>query len=348
MNNINIQNININSRNLRNSLRLSSLYNSKDLSSSQNSQNIFIFKKNRTKSTNAMHNNFISKHDHDIISEREDDNNMKNNNNLKMNRKGINNVHNSTLRRAREIEISNKKTKNKKREGKYKNKNFFGDYDDMKFEIAILIDNRNFCKKFVCELKEKCIIIFLLFRKDVIFKQIELSSFLLSCTLDYFFNAFLYSDVYLEQEFEQENLIRIFIDYPKEIFSSLASQFVVKLIQLLIDEHAISLFLKRIAVDNMNYLRAINFLLKKYQKRFFIYIIINYLFLFVTWYFTSAFCTVYQNTQLNLLYDTLESLALNIFLPLPLSFFSIVFRHLAILKLNKFLFFISNIFRIFA
>ena len=342
----NIQNIKLNSRNLRNSQRLKSLYSSKELSSSQNSQNVFIYKKNLTKSTNAMHNNFITKHDHDIISEKEDENNIWNNN-TKLNKKSKNNVHNSTLRRSKEIEAF-KRTKNKKKEGKNKRKRFFEDFDEMKFEIAILIDNRNFCKKFVCELKEKCIIIFLLFRKDVIFKQIELSSFLLSCTLDYFFNAFLYSDVYLEQEFEQENLIRIFIDYPKEIFSSLASQFVVKLIQLLIDEHAISLFLKRIAVDNMNYLRAINFLLKKYQKRFFIYIIINYLFLFVTWYFTSAFCTVYQNTQLNLLYDTLESLALNIFLPLPLSFFSIVFRHLAILKLNKFLFFISNIFRIFA
>ena len=348
VNNINIQNININSRNLRNSLRLSALYNSKDLSSSQNSQNIFIFKKNKAKSTNAMHNNFISKHDHDIISEREDDNNITNNNNVKMNRIGINNAHNSTLRRAREIEISHKRTKNKKKEGKNKRKSFFEDFDEMKFEIAILIDNRNFCEKFICELKEKCIVIFLLFRKDVIFKQIELSSFVLSCTLDYFFNAFLYSDVYLEKEYEQENLIRIFIDYPKEIFSSMASQFIVKLIQLLIEEHAISLFLKRVAMENKNYLKAINFLLKKYEKRFIIYIFIGYFFLLVTWYFTSAFCTVFQNTQLNLLYDTLESLALNIFLPLPLSFLSIVFRHLAILKLNKFLFFISNMFRIFA
>ena len=348
VNNINIQNININSRNLRNSLRLSSLYNSKDLSSSQNSQNIFIYKKSKTKSTNAMHNNFISKHDHDIISEREDENNLKNNNNLKMNRKGINNVHNSTLRRTREIEISKKRTKNKKKEGKNKVKNFFEDFDEMKFEIAILIDNRNFCEKLICELKEKCIVIFLLFRKDVIFKQIELSLFILSCTLDYFFNAFLYSDVYLEKEYEQENLIKIFIDYPKEIFSSMASQFIVKLIQLLIEEHAISLFVKRVAMENKNYLKAINFLLRKYEKRFFIYIFIGYFFLLVTWYFTSAFCTVYQNTQLNLLYDTLESLALNIFLPLPLSFLSIVFRHLAILKLNKFLFFVSNMFRIFA
>ena len=128
----------------------------------------------------------------------------------------------------------------------------------------------------------------------------------------------------------------------------MASQFIVKLMELIIDEHPISLFLKRISVDKRNYLRAINFLLKKYEKRFYIYIIIGYVFLLITWYFTSAFCTVYQNTQINLLYDTLESLGLNIFLPLPLSFISIVFRHFAILKLSKFLFFISNIFRIFS
>ena len=346
-NHINIQNLYLNTRNSR---HFNGISISRDLSSSQNSQNNFILKRTKTKTSNAIHNNFISKHDHDIISEKEDENNIYKNNdclNKKNKKNGLNNIHKSSLRRTREIEIQ-KKNKDKKKEGKNGRKNFITDFDDMKFEIAILIDNRNFCEKFVCELKEKCIFILLLFRKDIIFKQIKLSSFILSCSLDFFFNAFLYSDIYLQAEFEQENLIRLLIDYPKEILSSMASQFIVKLMELIIDEHPISLFLKRISVDKRNYLRAINFLLKKYEKRFYIYIIIGYIFLLITWYFTSSFCTVYQNTQINLLYDTLESLGLNIFLPLPLSFISIVFRHFAILKLSKFLFFISNIFRIFS
>ena len=49
----------------------------------------------------------------------------------------------------------------------------------MKFEIAILIDNRNFCNKFKCELKENSIIILLFFREDLMFKQIKLSLFIL-------------------------------------------------------------------------------------------------------------------------------------------------------------------------
>ena len=141
----------------------------------------------------------------------------------------------------------------------------------------------------------------------------------------------------MQEEYEQEQIIKLFIDYPKEILSSFASQFIVKLIELLMEDRAISLLLKRMVVEEKNY-----------QKRFYIFIVIGYIILIITWYFTSAFCTVYQNSQLSLLYDTLESLALNLLLPLPLSFISIVFRHLAILKLNKFLFFISNIFRIFA
>ena len=345
VNNLNIQNLNLNSRNSRN---INVLNVSKDLRSSQNSLNTFIFKRTKTKTNNAVHNNFISKHDHDLISDKEEKkSNIVNKDNNIFNKKGFNNIHKSTLRRTKEIEAPKKK-KDKKKESNSERKNFFADFDEMKFEIAILIDNRNFCEKFVCELKEKCIVILLLFRKDVIFKQIELSLFVLSCTLDYFFNAFLYSDIYLKEEYEQEDLIRILIDYPKEIFSSLAAQFIVRLIEFLMEERAFSLFLKRVAVSNRNYLKAINFLLKKYEKRFRLYIIIGYIFLFVTWYYTSAFCTVYQNSQLNLLYDTLESLGLNILLPLPLSFLSIVCRHFAILRLNKFLFFISNIIRIFA
>ena len=342
MNNLNIQNFNLNTRNSR---KINAINVSKDFRSSQNTLNTFIFKKTKTRSNNAVHNNFISKHDNDLISisnEKNENRNI-NNINVNINKKGI---HKSTLRRPKEIEAP-KRAKDKNKERKKGRKNFFADFDEMKFEIAILIDNRNFCEKFICELKEKCIIILLLFRKDVIFKQIELSLFILSFTLDYFFNAFLYSDIYLEEEFERENIYRILINYPKEILSSLASQFIVKLIELLMEERAFSLFLKRVAVTNRNYLKAINFLIKKHEKRFFYFIIIGYVFLLITWYFTSAFCTVYQNSQLNLLYESLESLALNIFLPLPLSFLSISFRHLAILKLNKVLFFISNIIRIF-
>ena len=218
----------------------------------------------------------------------------------------------------------------------------------MKFEIAILIDNRNFCDKFSCEIKDNCIIIIIFFRNDIMFKQIRLSSFILSCTLDYFFNAFFYSEIFLQQRYEQDKIITLLIDYPKEIFACLSSQFIVKLIELLMEDKALSLFLNRCASQNQNYLKGVNYLLKTYEKRFYIYITIGYLLLGITWYYTSAFCTVYQNSQMKLLYDTLESLALNLILPYPISLLSVTFRHLAIKKLNKFFFIISNIFRIFA
>ena len=315
-------------------------------SKNQNGQNsTFIFRRNKTKTNNSVYNNYIINQDQDIISEKENESNFPINSKKNKNRNEINTKSKSSLRRTKEIEHKKKaKTKNKET----RKKNFIGELDDMKFEIAILTDNRNFCEKFVVELKEKCIIILLFFKKDVIFKQLELSLFILSCTLDYFFNAFLYSDIYLQEEYEQEQIIKLFIDYPKEILSSLASQFIVKLIELLMEDRAISLFLKRMVVEEKNYLKGINYLLKNYQKRFYIFIIMGYIILIITWYFTSAFCTVYQNSQISLLYDTLESLALNLLLPLPLSFISIGFRHIAILKLNKCLFFISNIFRIFA
>ena len=130
--------------------------------------------------------------------------------------------------------------------------------------------------------------------------------------------------------------------------SCLVSQFIVKLIELLLEDKALSLFIKRIASQNKNYLKGVNYLLRKYEKKFYIYISLGYLMLLITWYYTCAFCTVYQNSQMKLLYDTLESCALNLIIPYPISFLSMSLRHLAIKKLNKFLFFISNIIKIFA
>ena len=325
--------------------------NSKDLTSSQNSHNYFVIKKNKTKCNNSIYNNFINKND--IIIEKENDYNIENNeinNNSAIDNSNKNNLN---IRRSRET-ISKKKVKNKNNninnniQEYERNNNIFFEFDDMKFEIAILIDNRNFCEKFICEIKDNCIILILFCRKDIMFKQIKLSSFILSCTLDYFFNAFFYSDLYLEKKYEQDNLITILIDYPKEIFSCLISQFIVKILELLLEDKALSLFLKRNASQNKNYLRGVNYLLKKYEKKFFIYISIGYFILLITWYYTSAFCTVYQNSQMNLLYDTLESCALNLIIPYPIAFLSMCLRHLAIKKLNKFLFFISNILKIFA
>jgi len=326
--------------------------NSKDLSSSHHSNNNLIIRRSKTKYGNAVYNNFINKNDKVCENENSDDN--VNQNYICVDTEDVN-KNKFTLRRSKEC-FRNKRTKDRKNKNSSNNEsikrnskksNLLIDFDDMKFEIAILIDNRNFCNKFKCELKESSIIILLFFRDDLMFKQIKLSIFILSCTLDYFFNAFLYSDIYLQQEYDSEKLISVLIDYPKEVLSSLAAQFFVKLIELLMEDKTLSLFIKRITSQNKNYLKGVNYLLKQYEKRFYIYITISYLILVLAWYYTCAFCTVYQNTQLNLLYDTIQSTVLNLILPFPICFLSVFFRHLAIKKLNKFLFFISNILRIF-
>ena len=335
----------INSLNGKNNIN-----NSKDLISSQNSHNNFIIKKSKTKCNNSIYNNFINKND---IIEKENDYNNENNEINNIVDIDNSNKNNLSLKRTREI-ISKKRTKDKKNNKdnniqEYgRNNNLFFEFDDMKFEIAILIDNRNFCEKFICEIKDNCIILILFCRKDIMFKQIKLSSFILSCTLDYFFNAFFYSDLYLQKRYEEDTLITFLIDYPKEVFSCLVSQFIVKLIELLLEDKALSLFIRRIASQNKNYLKGVNYLLKKYETKFYIYISIGFFILLITWYYTCAFCTVYQNSQMNLLYDTLESCALNLIIPYPIAFLSMCLRHLAIKKLNKCLFFISNILKIFA
>lgn len=314
-----------------------------------NSNNNLIIRRSKTKCGNAVYNNFINKNDKICESENNENQNYIN---VDMDNANKNKI---ILRRTKEF-FRNKRTKDRKKKNsnnlendkRYSKKsNLLIDFDDMKFEIAILIDNRNFCNKFKCELKENSIIILLFCRDDSMFKQIKLSLFILSCTLDYFFNAFLYSDLYLQQEYDSEKLISILIDYPKEVFSSLASQFIVKLIELLMEDRALILFIKRMASQNKNYLKGVNYLLKKFEKKFYIYISIGYLILGLTWYYTCAFCTVYQNSQINLLYDTIQSTAVNLILPFPICFLSVFFRHLAIKKLNKFLFFISNILRVF-
>ena len=227
-----------------------------------------------------------------------------------------------------------------------KNRNLFIDFNQMKFEIAILIDNRNFCKKYLDELMDKYMIIISLFKDEILFKQLIITSYILNITIDFFFNALFNSDDYISKTYDLNSLHQMFINYPKEILSSFSSQFVVKLMDLIIDHKALELFIKRISFQNKKYFKSINYLMKRFEKKMFIYTILSYVLFIFMWYYCAAFCTTYQNTQKSLVYDSLESFLLNLLLPVPMSFLSVSLRHIAIKKLSKLLFFISNLVKV--
>ena len=320
-----------------------------------------IAKKKKRKNI-RIHNNFLNKYDinndnqedRDIYIERSEKNYNKNNNSY--NNSVVNKKETSIIRKPSDASKKRQKSyknlnfikniKNMKNINNKDNKNLFIDFNEMKFEIAILIDNRNFCKKYLDELREKYIIIVSLFKNEIMFKQLIFSSYILNISTDFFFNALFNSDDYIEKKYDLSPLDDILLNYPKQILSSFCTQFIVKIFEIIIDYKALELFITRTSIHNKKYFKSINYLMKKFEKRTLIYVCISYVFYIFMWYYCSAFCTTYQNTQKSLAFDSLNSFGINLLLPVPLSFLSVSLRHLAIKKLSKILFLFSNLVKV--
>ena len=76
-------------------------------------------------------------------------------------------------------------------------------------------------------------------------------------------------------------------------------------------------------------------LIKNLNIRFNIYYLIGLLLLSSFWYYISAFCAVYKNSQLLLFENTLSSYALSLIYPFALNLFPGIFRISALRAKNK-------------
>ena len=84
-------------------------------------------------------------------------------------------------------------------------------------------------------------------------------------------------------------------------------------------------------------------MIKYYKIKFIIFAISITFTLFVFWFYIGCFCTVYHNTQLFLLKDSIIGFGLSMFYPFFLLFIAILLRTAAIKKKCPFLYRISKI-----
>ena len=104
----------------------------------------------------------------------------------------------------------------------------------------------------------------------------------------------------------------------------------------------ILLFLKKKQKKNNIYYRQCNNLINMCICKIRVFIIVTSFSLIFFWYYITAFCAVYQNSQINWIKDTLNSFWISLLTPLALCFISLLLRNISIKKKNKVLFLISK------
>ena len=218
------------------------------------------------------------------------------------------------------------------------------DYDDV-----IEKDNRTFFQYFNESIKEKQLIINTFFVVDnKKLRTIKIISFLLKMDFYLLFNGLIYNEEFLIKLYEDNNN-NSFINFISRYFEHLLYIFI---IMKILDEFIECFFieekrLKGIFIRGKNELKKIKenllIFIKKIEKYYFIFILINYIITFLSMVYVSCFNDVYY-------YTTIEWIKSSLFFLIVIQIISVfiilcetIVRYLGIKYRNEKLFKLSKI-----
>ena len=229
--------------------------------------------------------------------------------------------------------------------------------DNYSYEEAIKYETRDFWRiYFIFLLSKENILNTFFFKSPLESQQIRISIFILNYSCDFALNALFYFNEKISDKYHYEGdslyLFTFVNNMTIYIFSIVVSYFLVKSLNLLTNsKEAIKVLFREEEQKmrkNKNYKVDPNkkkFIFKSLLKIFrvmkikiLIYIIIEFLLVIFFLYFITAFCEVYKNTQILLLYDCFISFLISIPFELLISFFESLIYVISIKVNIKFLY----------
>ena len=175
-------------------------------------------------------------------------------------------------------------------------------------------------------LKKNNLVIFTFFQKtDYNLPMIKYSLFLISLSLYFVINAFFFVDSAIHKIYEYKGMVKFYLELPKIIYSSIISI----LCNLIINSLALSeknlLKLKKIK-DKYKRDNCSAYLYVFLRRKITIYFVIGFVILIFFWYFISAFCAVYKNTQVIYLKNCSISFCISMLYPFLICLIPGLFR----------------------
>ena len=260
------------------------------------------------------------------------------------------------LSKDKEIESKNKKeNKNNKKEEKAKetnnhhhshhhshsdHHNHKHNYNDeelneLEYKKAIKYDKRTLGQYYCSLIKKKHLLFFTFFNnEDYNVFILKLALFFFSISLYFTVNAIFFTDKNVHSIYERQGRIDLLLQIPNIIYSATISLLIGIIIKILALSYKDMLKIKQIDNEEKA-LRQSSLLLDKLILKFNLFFVICFIFLVFFWYFISAFCAVYKNTQKMLFKNTLSSLGLSMLYPFGLNLIPVILRIPSLQKKSK-------------
>ena len=198
--------------------------------------------------------------------------------------------------------------------------------NSLSYDLAFKYDKRTFCQYYISLLKQKHLIIFTFCNnKDYNIFVLKLCLFLSSFALYFAVNALFFTDETMHNIYKENGKSNIFSQISNIFYSTIISCFINVIIKKLGLSYNDMVKIKQIPDKNEELKQSI-ILRKKLKIKFSIFFIFIFILDSFFWYFISAFCAVYKNTQIILIENTLSSFALSLLYPFGINLIPGIFR----------------------
>ena len=215
---------------------------------------------------------------------------------------------------------------------------------DMDYEQAILYDKRTYLRIYWRVLVDNQIILGTFFTENNLeLFVIKLSFLVFNFQINFFLNAFFYTDEYISDAYHNDGILDFFTSLPKSIYSFLATLVITNLLKMLSSSKTELIGVIRNKRKEDNYIYFVNKVLKKLKIKLIVYFILVILFVLFFLYYVSAFCSVYSYSQKYLVFGFLESVGLDTLATILICLLISLFRYMAIKNRIKYLYTLSNI-----
>ena len=203
------------------------------------------------------------------------------------------------------------------------------------YKQALKIDKRTYFQYYLSLIKTKHIIIFTFMTfNDYNSLIIKISFFFFSFTLYFTTNALFFNDSTIDKISDDGGSFNLEYQIPQIFYTSLISSVINAIVKTIC-------FTDKNIIQLKNEISKENFKKKKFltlhciliKSR--IYFVSAFVLLLFFWYYLSCFCSVYKNTQIHLIKDTLISFGTSMIYPFAIYIFPGIFRFISLKGKNR-------------
>ena len=206
-------------------------------------------------------------------------------------------------------------------------------FDNLPFTQAIHKDKRSFFKIFMSVLIQKLDLINLIIGQHNL-RIILIYQYILSLLIDFFFNAFFYSDDIVSKKYHNNGKLNFIVTVTLSIASNIITSIICNFLNF--SKGAEERLEEIMNIKNeFGYLYALDMFIKVLKIRVFNYIIIEIILISFSFYYILIFSIIYQNSQISLLINYFTSLLESLITSIIISLIIVITRKIGIIYLNN-------------